>query len=523
MLFRLEKRDVVTHQLWPVLPRTMYALLFLLAFAAFPAHAEEMDTVYAEPPDIANCEPGAVAEREKEAVLDYVNEIRSRHGLAPVTYDETYDEETAQAALLIVANNYMTHFPAEDSECYTEAGATGSASSNLYWGSPEEGHGDPLLAPSTANVRGWLIDEDVPALGHRRWLLDPFLHKISYGRVDGPPVGDDADRVGHGSALKVIYAEKPKLDDTAPDFVAYPYGDYPVDLFKLGWYWSFSALVDPSDPWQNEAIDFSKATVTVRRGRRTLTVRNVSFNNDGIGLPNHLQWQVPDARIDVPYTVEIANVDVAGRLRSYTYDVMFTEPLYSRVDAPVYAVDGRNAVVEVRSGETFALAMQPPTTLPSRYSYTQGMALQTAWVSPYVSLWRLRGTLGDEASIAHGRTTTILRIVETDDGERDPLAVLARELAIPIYQVEGQGETVEAVAPSRIAVYVQPTPAESRIRQLRWQYEQGLIFTAEFHNANTILIEITASPLGRTATFDLGSNRTFTLKIVRRLTPTPSR
>ena len=102
----------------------------------------------------------------------------------------------------------MDHTPSESAKCYSEAGYAGSSTSNLYIRYPYEMDGEPLYTHATDSVRGWLIDEGVYGLGHRRWMLDPFLQKISYGQVDGIPGGYDAGYMAYGATIKVIYEER---------------------------------------------------------------------------------------------------------------------------------------------------------------------------------------------------------------------------------------------------------------------------------------------------------------------------
>jgi hypothetical protein len=277
-------------------------------------------TVYEEVPVPSDGDAGALRESEREAVLTEVNCVRALHGLPAVDYAPAYDNEVTAASLIISANAEMSHFPSEDLHFYSDAGADGSASSNLYI------HYYPVqdeVSPSQSQIRGWLIDEAVPSLGHRRWILDPFLPAISYGRVDGPPaVGSEWQAIG-GSALKVIFDEDAVLDPSlAPSFIAYPQGTYPSELVAVDWYWSFSVLADPTDRWGNDEVDFSAATVEVTGDGGPLGVTDVSYDNDGFGLPNNLQWRVTGAEVGQSYDVSVQNVVVNGESRSYAYEVL---------------------------------------------------------------------------------------------------------------------------------------------------------------------------------------------------------
>lgn len=287
-----------------------------------PARRVAIDSLYARLPRPADEDPGQLLEAERREVLAEVNRIRALHRLAPVDYDSSYDDEVTAAALIIAANAVMTHHPDASMVGYSDAGAAGARTSNIHISFST----DATAEPSIGHVRNWLIDDGVLSLGHRRWILDPFLPAVAYGRVDGRPAVAGRWAYVGGAALKVIFDREVKLDAaTAPEFVAYPFGDYPVEYASPGWYWSFAVVADPSDRWANRSVRFDSATVAVRAGGGELTVRDLRANNEGFGLPNSLQWRVEGARVGERYAVAVRDVEVNGESRSYEYDVRIVE------------------------------------------------------------------------------------------------------------------------------------------------------------------------------------------------------
>src|SRR5690606_36902251 len=83
-----------------------------------------------------------------------------------------------ESSLMMAVNQTLSHTPPPGWQCYTAGGAAGAGASNLIggWGTglPFDSE-DDLLA-------GWLREGGSPQLGHRRWILHPFLGKTSYGR-----------------------------------------------------------------------------------------------------------------------------------------------------------------------------------------------------------------------------------------------------------------------------------------------------------------------------------------------------
>ncbi len=87
-------------------------------------------------------------------------------------------------------------------------------------------------------VMGWLPDARnvLPdGIGHWRWLLDPFLKKIAYGRVAGILDGESVD----GAAIRISDPDDAYSADFIGGFVAYPFHDYPQDYYGDGAMLSF--------------------------------------------------------------------------------------------------------------------------------------------------------------------------------------------------------------------------------------------------------------------------------------------
>ena len=261
--------------------------------------------IYEVLPDIKSCSEGILKDLEKQKALEELNFIRSLHGLKPVSYNYQDDIYTAKAALIIVANEKMNHHPDPSYKCWSEEGYTGSSTSNLYmyWG--WEKH-----IPKTEEfVIGWIRDDGVESLGHRRWLLSPFLKNISYGRVDVPGFT--------GAAIKVINDD---INTANVDYVAYPFEEYPRNLFSKNWYLSFSVVANRNDPWANKSVNFRNTAIEISdESGNLLSVSSIYYNNEGYGNPNHLQWKVTGLKNGVKYTVSIKNVKVLGKDKSYEY------------------------------------------------------------------------------------------------------------------------------------------------------------------------------------------------------------
>lgn len=274
--------------------------------------------LYSTQPSIADCQPGQLASTTTATLLKDLNTIRALHGLPAVTYSAA-DEAGAQAsALMQAANDALSHTPPTTWKCYTSAGATVSGQSNLYGG-----YGNGLGVISEDEVlAGWLTETNnlvADSVGHRRWLLYPFLGAVSYGRVIGAsPTQTRAD----ATALKVFGATGSGVANGAlPAYVAYPYQDYPARYFSLGSLLSFEVIASGNaNSAANGTVNFANAKVTViQRGGTALTVSKVTYDNVGYGLPNNLQWAVAGLQANTIYDVSITGVVVNGATQGYSY------------------------------------------------------------------------------------------------------------------------------------------------------------------------------------------------------------
>lgn len=272
--------------------------------------------LYAALPDTSICRAGTLTAAEKSAALATVNAIRAAHGLASVAYETAGDEEVMQIALMSVVNGQLDHAPPTTWGCYSAAGYSGAQASNLYLGGPSA---FLPLASSAAILAGWLADVgSETTLGHRRWMLDPFLKQIAFGRVD---VEDSRGVRATGAAIKVIHAGS-DAGPVTPDYVAYPVGDYKKAYFQGNPIQSFTAIADKTSRNANgqSKVDYGVATVAVvPRGGTALTVTEVSPNYVGYGVPNVLRFRAAGIAAGVVHDVTVANVRVNGVLRSYSY------------------------------------------------------------------------------------------------------------------------------------------------------------------------------------------------------------
>ena len=272
--------------------------------------------LYDTQPNLATCNAGVLKDAVRQEFLTRVNALRALHNLAPVTLANSTAEnqQVDQSSLMMAVNQALSHTPPSSWTCYTAAGYTGANTSNLIggWGtglgwSTEDDH-----------LAGWMNERYSASIGHRRWILDPFLGKLSYGRVTVQ--GSNGFRSDAGTMKVMSFASAPPAPSSVPQYVAYPFGDYPVRYFGASDILSFSVIASSASRGANGGVSFSGATVQVSNSSGNLTVTDVASDNVGYGIPNSIQWKVTGLQANVTYTVRITGV--AGAPQS-TYQYTF--------------------------------------------------------------------------------------------------------------------------------------------------------------------------------------------------------
>ncbi len=84
----------------------------------------------------ASCDPGTTSTLAKDNTLARINYFRKLCGLADnITFDQaSYEVDCQSAALIMDAENQLSHFPPNTWACYSAEGFTGAGGSNIARG-----------------------------------------------------------------------------------------------------------------------------------------------------------------------------------------------------------------------------------------------------------------------------------------------------------------------------------------------------------------------------------------------------
>ncbi len=272
---------------------------------------------------------GETSDAFKAAVLLRINAVRALAGVpAGVTFNDTFNDKAQEAALMMSANNALSHNPPSDWKYYTADGAEAAGKSNLSLG--DNG--------PTAIAEGYIGDSGAnnAAVGHRRWLLFPPTQTMGTG---------DVPATGNLYAANATWVIDGHINDARPatrtNYVAWPAAGYfPAPLIFPRWSFSYPNA------------DFTNATVTMTRDGAPVAV-SIDFRST-LQTPlvgeNTLVWVYggldPNAlttlavTTDSVFHVTVNNVVINGAPQNFQYDVLAFDPARTASDTVVVTVDG---------------------------------------------------------------------------------------------------------------------------------------------------------------------------------------
>lgn len=244
--------------------------------------------------DLATCRAGETTAQSQQSVLDAVNYMRAMVGLGPVELSARLSERSQDAALIMAANDIITHDLPRSARCWTEDGYLGAKNGNLalgYGWAP----GELATVTGARAVVSYMNDpgpENGP-VGHRRWLLYQQLSKIGNGDTD---ISNSIYLIGTGRRA------------VTPTWVSWPTAGY------------FPRELEPNGRWSltYPKADFSRAKVTVQTPQGEIPVQVHKIRN-GYG-DNSISWdmQLPDEYradpvSDYSVTVKVTGIRHAGK------------------------------------------------------------------------------------------------------------------------------------------------------------------------------------------------------------------
>lgn len=257
------------------------------------------------------CLAGTTDPDFRDLVALRINYFRAMAGLpATITLNDAWNAKDQQAALMMAANNSLSHTPPSNWSCYTAEGDEAAGNSNLALGST----GPQAISDYMEDFGGGNY-----AVGHRRWLLYPQTQTMGTG---------DVPAISPHLAANALWVFDSNFGGARPatrtPFTAWPPPGY-VPYAVVYPRWSFS----------HPDASFTGATVTVSSNGAELPVTlEASRNNIGeetlvwhlSSLNPQAPYNWPRPAQDTAYSVTVRDVTISGSKRTFTYDVIVFDP-----------------------------------------------------------------------------------------------------------------------------------------------------------------------------------------------------
>jgi uncharacterized protein YkwD len=239
---------------------------------------------------LLGCLAGQTTPSSNAATLSALNYVRSLAGLAPVSESASLSGGAQQAALMMSANGALSHNPPSSWKCYSSAGASAASRSNLA-----------LSYPSIS--AGQIVDlyMDDPggtntAVGHRRWVLNPFTTQVGIGSTDT------------ANALTVIGPTSSHRPN--PRYIGWPTAGYFPNAIEPDGRWSLSA--------GKRNVSFAHAKIHVYGAAGRVSVHKYAVEN-GYAQPT-VVWQMPAGFSKTSsYRVVVKNIRHRGSSKRFKY------------------------------------------------------------------------------------------------------------------------------------------------------------------------------------------------------------
>jgi uncharacterized protein YkwD len=242
---------------------------------------------------VSACTVGDISAEGRANALRMVNLMRWLADLPAVTTDDTSNQQAQACALMMTANDDLSHSPPMSWECYSAAGANGAGSGNIS------------SVPGVESVLSYMVDPgNATTLGHRRWILSNGLGPIGLGSAGA----------GGASCMRV-FGGKGKADKA---WMAWPPpGAFPLQAYKD----RYNRVLDDTGWSIQSDLDLSDVQVTITSGgqAKPVTVTELEPNygsKDAISI-------IPDgwkAAAGSTYSVS-----VTGAAMPISYDVQIVD------------------------------------------------------------------------------------------------------------------------------------------------------------------------------------------------------
>ena len=239
---------------------------------------------------VGACDPGDISASARENALRVLNLYRWIADLPPITTDATRDQLAQACALMMTANDQLSHEPPGSWTCYSSDGAEAAGNSNI------------ASTPGVLAVDLYMVDPGNPTtLGHRRWILSNSIGPTGLGSTDAY------------SCMWTLGGS----NDVGAEWTAWPPpGPFPFAASQLPW----TNMDETGWSVQSDSIDLGGAQVEITAGGETLPV-SVTPLLGGYGSDSAISM-IPQGWVMTAGTTYHVRIDGVGQTIEYDVEVV---------------------------------------------------------------------------------------------------------------------------------------------------------------------------------------------------------
>lgn len=318
--------------------------------------------------NVPTCDAGTTSSDYQAATRRRVNWYRAMAGIpASIVFDSGFSAKAQQAALMMSANNALSHAPPDDWDCYTDDGKEAAGNSNLALGNAGSDAINAYIGDYGSNNQ---------AVGHRRWILYPQTQTMGTGDVvptNGSPYANALWAFDNN-----LWGPRPAVRDS---FIAWPPKGYtPYQTVYPRWSISYPSA------------DFSNAAVTMSRNGGPISVTQEPYSagsgeNTLVWIPSPYvdgqSWAKPT--VDETYQITVSNIIINGQPQTFNYAVTVFDPATKGADYTPQQITGSGSIT----------VDQPTTYTFSGISIANGYQWRQGSATDYTTINGAESGLGD--------------------------------------------------------------------------------------------------------------------------------
>ncbi len=242
--------------------------------------------------DLMACQAGDIAADSRDNALRLTNLYRWLADLPPVVTDATRDQKAQACALIMHANEQLSHNVDSSWTCFSDDGSEAAGKSNI------------ATTPGVRGVDLYMVDPgNDTTLGHRRWILSNSLGPIGLGSTSDY------------SCMWTLGGS----NDAGREWIAFPPpGDVPLELMNP---FTWTSVDETGWSVQSDDIDLSNAAVSVTDDGTDMPV-TVTVLQNGYGSTHAISFIPQGWTSEAGHTYRVS---VTGITPTIEYDVSIAD------------------------------------------------------------------------------------------------------------------------------------------------------------------------------------------------------